>query len=476
MKNSRNKITAAKILRAAAQIASFIFSPGLFISVWLSLKTIFIAAVSGNLSLSELYGPFLILIAVIPVTVIAGRFFCGYLCAFGSMQDLAGFISGKIFKRRLKIPEKYDRIFKYLKYLILFIIIAVFWIFGVTSSESANPWTVFGIYSSVSGWSSSEVLLSSGSVILLFIIASSFITDRFFCRYLCPLGGIFTLISGFRLFKLKKPRDKCGACGICTSACPMGINLRSFDTVTSGECIDCFKCAEACPRSNISADPSPAVAAAMSVIAISGLYYAGNILTDNLPSVSSGTGYSASSGTAAGIYTDGTYEGSAAGFRGTTTVKVTVENGYIIGIDLVSTADDDQFFNNAWNNIINDILSLGFASVDTVSGATYSSKGIIGAVENALSAADKISLQTETDTAAASETETQTGSSESSGQSDLSRASESIGYADGVYSGTGTGYRGETKISVTVSGGKITSIDIVSYEDDNEFLTARLQG
>ena len=85
-----------------------------------------------------------------------------------------------------------------------------------------------------------------------------------------------------------------------------------------------------------------------------------------------------------GTFTDGIYEGSGQGYRGNTSVKVQVEEGKIVSITIESYADDKQFFDRAKSSIISSILENQSIEVQAVSGATYSSNGIISAVANAL--------------------------------------------------------------------------------------------
>ena len=158
---------------------------------------------------------------------------------------------------------------KGLKYVLLAAIVIFIWTFALVEvPATANPWTIFGMYSTVSGWSSAAYLITIGGAVLVLIMIGSLLVERFFCRYLCPLGAVFVPLSRLRLFRIKKPRDDCGACKFCTRNCPMGIQLCKTDTVTSGECIDCFACIETCPRGNVKANPTPSVAAATAVVAI----------------------------------------------------------------------------------------------------------------------------------------------------------------------------------------------------------------
>jgi uncharacterized protein with FMN-binding domain len=83
-------------------------------------------------------------------------------------------------------------------------------------------------------------------------------------------------------------------------------------------------------------------------------------------------------------YKDGSYEGEANGLRGPVKVNVTVKDNKILKVDMISNVDDKDWFDKAWPTIPEKIVETNNANVDVVSGATYSSKGIIGAVNDAL--------------------------------------------------------------------------------------------
>ena len=89
----------------------------------------------------------------------------------------------------------------------------------------------------------------------------------------------------------------------------------------------------------------------------------------------------------AASYTDGTYTGSGAGYNGILTVEVTVSGGKITEIEITDTSDDTAFLNNASAGVIPAVLAQQSTAVDTVSGATFSSNGILSAADDALSKA-----------------------------------------------------------------------------------------
>lgn len=158
---------------------------------------------------------------------------------------------------------------------------------------------------------------------------------------------------------------------------------------------------------------------------------------------------------------DGVYTGSGTGFSGAITVQVTVAGGKITAIQIVSSGDDAAYLNRA-QAVIPSVIAAQSTSVDTVSGATYSSKGILMAIRNALVQATG-GLSQAVAPAASS------GASSSKPHTTITTVTPTNGYADGVYLGEGEGYEGPMTVRVTVFGGKVTSIELVSSMDDEPY-------
>ena len=376
-------ITLTQVIRHAFQTAGFLLMPGLFILGLGAFKGLWQAVLGGNFTWTAMGAPLLTLLAIIPITALWGRFFCGYLCAFGGMQELVGFIGKKLNIPKLRITPQADRVMRKIKYGILGVLF-VLWTFSI-SYDFVSPWSVFGQYSNYKGWSDLTGWFTVGGQFLIAIIVFSLFVERGFCRYLCPLGGVFSLISRARLFNVKG-NGGCVSCGKCDAECPMGVNVSSQaggaipgGAVKSSECIDCFRCVEKCGRKALYTSPREAVAGSAAALAITGVYQIGAITVS-----SPVAGISSLTSASQGQYIDGVYEGSAQGYRGEIKVKVKVSGGQIASIDVESYSDDDQFFHQAKNTVISQILSGQTTDVQTVSGATFSSRGIIQAVANAL--------------------------------------------------------------------------------------------
>lgn len=159
--------------------------------------------------------------------------------------------------------------------------------------------------------------------------------------------------------------------------------------------------------------------------------------------------------------TDGVYKGTGTGYAGEITVAVQIKDKQIVAIDILSSSDDAAFFKRA-QAVIDKIIEGQTLDVDTVSGATYSSRGIISAVKNALTG-EKDSGTTG---------QSQSGSGAAAGSSTSVQAVEDpSAYKDGTYYGTGTGFGGTLKVKVEISGGKITSIQIMENQDGSEYIS-----
>lgn len=163
---------------------------------------------------------------------------------------------------------------------------------------------------------------------------------------------------------------------------------------------------------------------------------------------------------------DGTYKGSANGYGGKVTVNVTVSKKTMTAIDIVSApGETDSFFNRA-KGVIDEMLTAQSTDVDVVSGATYSSNGIIGAVKNAL-----FGTESNNATAAAANAGNAAGSAPS-----VSKVSESGTWKDGTYTGSGKGFGGTISVKVTVKDGKISAIDVTSASGETASYFSKAKG
>lgn len=159
--------------------------------------------------------------------------------------------------------------------------------------------------------------------------------------------------------------------------------------------------------------------------------------------------------------TDGVYKGTGTGYAGDITVAVQIKDKQIVAIDILSSSDDAAFFKRA-QAVIDKIIEGQTLDVDTVSGATYSSRGIISAVKNAMTG--------EKDSGTTGQSQSSSGAAAGSSTS-VPAVEDPSAYKDGTYYGTGTGFGGTLKVKVEISGGKITSIQIMENQDGSEYIS-----
>lgn len=395
MVDVRRKISKIQIARSAVQLLGIIFFPAIFILVFSEIRDIYLAVLEGNFNFYQIVPKAVELITVIPITIILGRFFCGWLCAFGTFNDVIYLVSKKVFKIKFKVNEKLDSMLKSLKYILLLFIVYFIWTKGSKLFETASPWDAFAQMPQFADAISQYTI---GLIFLVVILVGAIFIERFFCRYLCPLGAVFAVTSKFRIFDILKKRDKCGNCRLCTNSCSMGIPMYKHDKIKSGECINCFKCIDACPRKNTKAEicgehVSPMLATCVAIGGFAALYSGTNLVSKNITntSISQNTQRQVSSNLETNKqnkkYKDGTYIGTGTGYRPGLQVSVTIKNGKIADIQVTSNNETPRFAEQPFAIVPNEIVQAQSTEVDGVSGATRSSNGIKQAVEDALSKA-----------------------------------------------------------------------------------------
>ena len=456
--NRKNFLKNKKInwIKVVIQILSFALIPGLFEGEFAAVGNIVSCIYKGNISWESVKYSVWMLLATVPATVLVGSFFCGFFCSFGAVQDLLWLGSHRLRalfpgKRNLK---KADRIFRFAKYAVLFYFIIFIWN-GVTAVKTADPWQVFGQYVSFGHWPGLKPLLSVGGVLLLLIFIGSLFVQRFFCRYFCPMGAIYSLISQTSFLKIDKPREECGKCHLCTSKCTMGMDLTKKDRIAGGECISCQKCVSWCPKGNAHFRSRYGVLIGVGVtcatIMVSQLLIAGNLAKEKTADSVKKT----AENDAGGNFQNGIYTGTGEGYRGKVTVTVKVADGKITELVLDDYADDKSYMERAKNRIFQEMISRQNTDVDAVSGATYSSNGLIEAVNKALGNDEGEGKKPEQE--------------ESEDKQSFIEAGRFQNLTDGIYTGSADAFRGDVEVQVTVEKQKVTDISILSYCDTEEY-------
>ena len=184
---------------------------------------------------------FVLFIGVTLVTMLTGRVFCGWICPLGAVNEFVSAGSRKVGIKQIKLPSAVDKYLRYLKYVILLLILYTTWKLGTLTFRVYDPWAAWMHLSG--GWRE----FGYGTAVLFATLFAGLFIERFWCRYLCPLGAALAFVSKFSLVKVYRDKSACIDCGKCSAACPVGLTPDKNIVQGNGECIACGKCYSACP-------------------------------------------------------------------------------------------------------------------------------------------------------------------------------------------------------------------------------------
>jgi len=209
------------------------------------IETLFKYIAGGELVKKIMPSNLVLLAAIIILGVVLSRFFCGWICAFGALQGIFGWIGKKLFKKRRVVPEKLDRAFRWIKYPLLVGIVYFTWTTGTLIIRPYDPLAAYAHLSA--GIASVWAEFAIGLIILIVVLVLSTLYERAFCKYLCPLGAVNSILGRIPLFRIKRDSTTCISCSKCDRVCPMNIDVSTAKTINSPECIGCMECVTACP-------------------------------------------------------------------------------------------------------------------------------------------------------------------------------------------------------------------------------------
>ena len=186
-----------------------------------------------------------LLVTVVAVTLLVGRVFCGWLCPLGTVGEWTAGLGRHLKIRKRELPEAVDRKLRWVKYAVMVLVIGFAWRMGSLAWRDLDPWVAWMHLSA--GLEGIEERPWAFLILFGTVIGASLFIERFWCRYLCPLGAFLALLQKVSLFKVQRSEDTCIRCGRCNTSCPVRLRPLEVDRVRSPECLACGRCTDACP-------------------------------------------------------------------------------------------------------------------------------------------------------------------------------------------------------------------------------------
>lgn len=309
--------------------------------------------------------------------LLMGRFFCGFICPIGALQDFFKYLGLKLGIRERKLPKGKGfnpEIFKYFV-LLMVLVLSILGMGNIISPYS--PWLAYlNVFLGLN--------LQIGFLVLLLIILSSLFIRRVFCRCFCPLGAFQSLLSAIGPLKVNSS-EKCNSCTYCLKNCPINIE-RPEGLEISPECIKCLECVdtkclkgtEGYSLSFAGLNMQKKEYIIISLILFIGIYTFLPLihLDSDLKSIAD-----------LGSLKDGVYMGTGIGFGGTIEVEVVVENNKIAQIKPINHKETIGYYEEVFRTISLDIIETQSLNVDTISGATVTSRGFLNGIKSGVSQA-----------------------------------------------------------------------------------------
>ena len=184
-------------------------------------------------------------LAVLVATLLVGNAFCGWICPFGAVQDALTWVRRKLRLPAIRVPRGLDRALRWGRFVVLAVILSFSYVTASLWFADYDPYVaLFGLH-----WlfEPDTPALWIGLSILAVVVVGSVLVERAWCRYLCPLGGVLSVLSRFSLLRIRRAPTTCTDCSLCDKACPVGIEPSKAAPMVSPDCIGCMDCVTTCP-------------------------------------------------------------------------------------------------------------------------------------------------------------------------------------------------------------------------------------
>ncbi len=189
---------------------------------------------------------FFLFVAFVLISFLFRKSFCAWLCPVGTVSEYLWKLGRELFGRNLRVPRWLDLPLRSLKYLLLsFFVYAVAMMSAAAIADFvASP---YGLVVDVRMLNFFRFLSSTAGFVLVVLFAASLLVQNLWCRYLCPYGALMGLAALFSPWRITRNESTCIDCAKCAKACPSGLPVDRLIQIRSAECTGCLECVAVCP-------------------------------------------------------------------------------------------------------------------------------------------------------------------------------------------------------------------------------------
>jgi polyferredoxin len=187
-----------------------------------------------------------LLLTFIVISWVWGKSFCSWLCPIGTLSEGLWKLGRRITKRTLSLPGGLDLPLRGLKYLLLGLFIFAI---GSMSNQAIESFLggPYGLIADVKMLNFFRHLSPTAAWVLTLLVLASLFIQNFWCRYLCPYGALLAFPALLSPGKIRRQAETCIDCGKCAKACPALLPVDQLKVVRSAECTSCLECVAVCP-------------------------------------------------------------------------------------------------------------------------------------------------------------------------------------------------------------------------------------
>jgi polyferredoxin len=200
---------------------------------------------TGHLPSVHPSGLFL-LIAFLAISLLARKAFCSWLCPVGTFSEYLWRLGKRTFGRNFHLPRKLDVPLRALKYLLLslFVYAVVHMPVEQIIEFLHGP---YGLVADVKMLNFFRFMGTAATITIAVLVLASVFVQNFWCRYLCPYGALMGLTALLSPMRIRREASACIDCAKCAKACPAGLPVDRLVTIKSAECAACLECVVVCP-------------------------------------------------------------------------------------------------------------------------------------------------------------------------------------------------------------------------------------